>query len=144
MRVYYPLSDPFRFFVEAESALKVGTKIVGTSAPATLGVLFGNLGTPKDKLFYNHHNMDEIVLRTKYARAEEEILKLSVEGVKLAKSFVEDVEFSPEDASRTELPFLSQVVEATIAAGATTVNIPDTVGYSTPDHFEKIIRQDKQ
>jgi len=76
----------------------------------------------------------------KLKRAEEEIIKLSVEGVKLAKSFCEDVEFSPEDASRTELPFLTQVVEAVIEAGATTVNIPDTVGYSTPVHFTQIIR----
>jgi len=76
----------------------------------------------------------------KLKRAEKEIIKLSVEGVKLARSFVEDVEFSPEDASRTELPFLTEVVQATIEAGATTVNIPDTVGYSTPDHFERIIR----
>ncbi len=75
----------------------------------------------------------------KLKRAEEEIVKLSVEGVKLAKSFVDDVEFSPEDASRTELPFLTEVVEAVIEAGATTVNIPDTVGYSTPDHFTHII-----
>jgi 2-isopropylmalate synthase len=76
----------------------------------------------------------------KLKRATEEILKISVEGVKLAKSFVQDVEFSPEDASRTELPFLSEVVEAVIEAGATTVNIPDTVGYSTPDHFTRVIQ----
>ncbi len=76
----------------------------------------------------------------KLKRAEQEILKLSVDGVALARSLAEDVEFSPEDASRTELPFLSEVVEAVIGAGATTVNIPDTVGYSTPDHFEAIIR----
>ncbi|MBI4578823.1 MAG: 2-isopropylmalate synthase [Planctomycetes bacterium] len=76
----------------------------------------------------------------KLKRAEEEILKLSVEGVKLAKSFCDDVEFSPEDASRTELPFLTEVVQAAIEAGATTVNIPDTVGYSTPVHFTNIIR----
>ncbi len=75
----------------------------------------------------------------KLKRAEEEIIKLSVEGVKLAKSFCE-VEFSPEDASRTELPFLTEVVQAVIEAGATTVNIPDTVGYSTPVHFTNIIR----
>jgi len=75
----------------------------------------------------------------KLKRAEEEIVKLSVEGVQLAKSFVDDVEFSPEDASRTELPFLTEVVQAVIQAGATTVNIPDTVGYSTPDHFRRII-----
>jgi len=76
----------------------------------------------------------------KLKRAEEEIIKLSVEGVQLAKSFVDDVEFSPEDASRTELPFLTEVVQAAIEAGATTVNIPDTVGYSTPDHFTNIIQ----
>jgi 2-isopropylmalate synthase len=75
----------------------------------------------------------------KLKRAEEEIIKLSVEGVKQAKSHVKDVEFSPEDASRTELPFLADVVEAVIDAGATTVNIPDTVGYSTPIHFTRII-----
>ncbi|HPU33959.1 MAG TPA: 2-isopropylmalate synthase [Phycisphaerae bacterium] len=75
----------------------------------------------------------------KLKRAKEEIIKISVEGVKLARSFVEDVEFSPEDASRTELPFLSEVVEAVIEAGAGTVNIPDTVGYSTPDHFAHVI-----
>jgi 2-isopropylmalate synthase len=76
----------------------------------------------------------------KLKRAMEEIIKLSVEGVKLAKSFCQDVEFSPEDASRTELPFLTEVVQAVIEAGATTVNIPDTVGYSTPVHFTNIIR----
>ncbi len=76
----------------------------------------------------------------KLKRAEAEIIKLSVEGVKLAKSFCADVEFSPEDASRTELPFLTDVVQAVIEAGATTVNIPDTVGYSTPVHFTNIIR----
>ena len=76
----------------------------------------------------------------KLKRAEAEIIKLSVEGVKQARSLVADVEFSPEDASRTELPFLTEVVTAVIEAGATTVNIPDTVGYSTPVHFTTIIR----
>ena len=52
----------------------------------------------------------------------------------------EDVEFSPEDASRTELDFLTQVVEAVIEAGATTVNIPDTVGYTVPDEFAELFR----
>ncbi len=76
----------------------------------------------------------------KLKRAREEIVKLSVDGVKLARSFVEDVEFSPEDASRTEPPFLAEVVEAVIDAGATTVNIPDTVGYATPYEFGELIR----
>ncbi len=75
----------------------------------------------------------------KLHRAKSEILKLAVEGVKLAKSFCNDVEFSPEDASRTEPDFLAEIVEATIEAGATTVNIPDTVGYAIPDAFAEVI-----
>src|SRR5690606_26120191 len=53
--------------------------------------------------------------------------------------YCDDVEFSPEDAARTELDFLCQVVEKAIEAGATTVNIPDTVGYATPAHMAKVI-----
>ena len=72
--------------------------------------------------------------------AQEEILRAAVEGVKIARDLSEDVEFSPEDASRTELEFLAQVVEAVIEAGASTVNIPDTVGYTVPDEFAELFR----
>ena len=57
-----------------------------------------------------------------------------------AAGYCSDIEFSPEDASRTELDFLCEVIEAAIDAGATTVNIPDTVGYATPAHMGKVIR----
>ncbi|MGH8301773.1 MAG: 2-isopropylmalate synthase [Steroidobacteraceae bacterium] len=72
--------------------------------------------------------------------AQEEILRMAIDGVRLARGLCEDVEFSPEDASRTELEFLAQVVEAAIEAGATTVNIPDTVGYTVPDEFAELFR----
>ncbi len=72
--------------------------------------------------------------------AKEEILRRAVEGVKIAREHCEDIEFSPEDASRTELDFLAQVVEAVIEAGATTVNIPDTVGYTVPHEFAELFR----
>jgi len=68
-----------------------------------------------------------------------EIVAKAVESVKRAKGFCDDVEFSPEDAARTELDFLCEVVEKAIAAGATTVNIPDTVGYATPSHYFQVI-----
>jgi len=70
--------------------------------------------------------------------AKDEILRTAVEGVKIARSLCDDVEFSPEDASRTELEFLAEVVEAVVEAGATTVNIPDTVGYTVPAEFYKL------
>ena len=72
--------------------------------------------------------------------AQEEILRTAVEGVQIARELCDDVEFSPEDASRTELEFLAQVVEAAIEAGASTVNIPDTVGYTVPDEFAELFR----
>ncbi|HON06951.1 MAG TPA: 2-isopropylmalate synthase [Verrucomicrobiota bacterium] len=75
----------------------------------------------------------------KLGKAQDEIMRLSVEGVTRARKYVEDVEFSPEDASRTEPEFLVQVCKAVIEAGAKTVNIPDTVGYAVPDEFGALI-----
>ncbi|HVJ80158.1 MAG TPA: 2-isopropylmalate synthase [Planctomycetia bacterium] len=75
----------------------------------------------------------------KLKMAKEEIIRRAVEGVRRAKGFTDDVEFSPEDAGRTELDFLTEVVEASIDAGATTVNIPDTVGYCIPDEYANVI-----
>jgi 2-isopropylmalate synthase len=71
---------------------------------------------------------------------KEEIIRRAVAGVERAVGYCDDVEFSPEDAARTEIDFLCQVVEAAIAAGATTVNIPDTVGYATPAHMGSVIK----
>ncbi|MGB5102961.1 MAG: 2-isopropylmalate synthase [Steroidobacteraceae bacterium] len=70
--------------------------------------------------------------------AKEEIIHTAVQGVRYARSLCEDVEFSPEDASRTELEFLREVVEAAIEAGATTINVPDTVGYAVPEEFHEV------
>ncbi len=80
----------------------------------------------------------------KLNKAKDEILKQSVKAVAHARSAVADVEFSPEDASRTEPEFLAAVVQAVIEAGATTVNIPDTVGYAYPTDFAELISYLKQ
>ena len=70
----------------------------------------------------------------------EEIIERAVRGVRRAANYCDNIEFSPEDAARTETEFLCRVVEAAIEAGATTVNIPDTVGYATPEHMGKVIK----
>ena len=70
----------------------------------------------------------------------DEIVRRAVAGVERARKYTDNIEFSPEDAARTEPDFLCRVVEAAIAAGATTVNIPDTVGYATPLHYGKVIK----
>src|SRR5215467_5093496 len=80
----------------------------------------------------------------KLKMAKEEIVKRAVEGVRRAKGYCDDIEFSPEDAARTELDFLAEVVERAVEAGATTINIPDTVGYAVPDQYAAAIRHLKQ
>ncbi len=75
----------------------------------------------------------------KLKMAKKEIVKTAIEMVKRAVDYCPNVEFSPEDAARTELDFLCEVVEKSIEAGATTVNIPDTVGYATPAQFYEVI-----
>ncbi len=69
------------------------------------------------------------------------VLKQAVDAVKLAGKFTDNIEFSPEDAGRSELDFLCRVIEAVIDAGATTINIPDTVGYNLPNQFGELIKQ---
>ena len=76
----------------------------------------------------------------KLKMAKEEIIKNAVSSISLAKSLCDDIEFSPEDASRTELSYLAEVVSAAIEAGATTVNIPDTVGYTVPAEFDRLFQ----
>lgn len=82
----------------------------------------------------------KIHMQYKLQKAEEEILRLAVSSVKYARNLCDDVEFSPEDASRTEQKFLFKVIEEVIKAGATTINIPDTVGYAIVDQFGRLIR----
>ena len=74
----------------------------------------------------------------KLKKGKEEIIRISVESIKQALEYVDDVEFSPEDASRTELEFLEEITQAAIEAGATTINLPDTVGYATPKEYGEI------
>ena len=76
----------------------------------------------------------------KLKKSKEEVINDAVRAVKRAKSYCNDVEFSPEDAGRTSLEYMCDVVEAVIEAGATTINIPDTVGYTEPEEFAHRIR----
>jgi 2-isopropylmalate synthase len=81
----------------------------------------------------------DIHLEHKLRMSREDALAMAVAGVKHARSLCADVEFSAEDATRTDPVYLAQVIEAVIDAGATTVNIPDTVGYTTPSEFVRLV-----
>ena len=86
----------------------------------------------------------KIHMKYKLKKAEDEILRLAIQSVKYAKKCCLDIEFSPEDATRSEREFLFKVIEAVIDTGATTVNIPDTVGYAEPEGFGNLIKAIKE
>jgi len=81
-----------------------------------------------------------IHMKMKLRMEPEQVIEQAVRAVKRARQYTDNVEFSPEDAGRSETDFLCRVLEAVIAAGATTVNIPDTVGYNLPHQFGELIR----
>ena len=81
----------------------------------------------------------DIHLRFKLKKSRSQVLDEAVAAVELARRFVDDVEFSAEDASRTDPDYLEQISKAVVAAGARTVNLPDTVGYSVPDEYRDFI-----
>jgi len=86
----------------------------------------------------------EIHLQYKLKISQQQCLEQARDSVRLAKSLCADVEFSPEDATRTDHEFLYQVLNAVVEAGATTLNIPDTVGYSMPAEFGELIQSIRQ
>ena len=96
-------------------------------------------GSPKPRI-HTFISTSDIHLKHQFRMTREQAQKRAVEMVERARGYVEDVEFSPMDASRSDPAYLYEVLEAVIEAGATTVNIPDTVGYAIPFEFGALIR----
>lgn len=86
----------------------------------------------------------DIHMKYKLLKTPDEVLEQAAEMVRYAKKYCDDIEFSAEDASRSDWKFLCRVFESVIKAGATVINVPDTVGYSTPDEFASLIRYLKE
>ncbi len=95
-----------------------------------------NAESPRIHVFINS---SDIQILNQLKKDREEVLNMAVYCVEKAKQYCDDIEFSPMDASRTDMNFLYQLIEATVKAGATTINIPDTVGYTLPWEFENRI-----
>jgi len=86
----------------------------------------------------------DLHLEYKLKISRQQALDLAAESVRLARSLVDDIEFSPEDATRSDRDFLVEMVRVAIEAGATTINMPDTVGYTTPEEYGQIFREVRQ
>src|ERR1700733_113415 len=83
----------------------------------------------------------DLHLEYKLKMSRQEALDLTAESVRLARSLVDDVEFSPEDATRSDRDFLVEMVRVAVEAGATTINMPDTVGYLTPEEYGRMFAE---
>ena len=139
----FPIASPGDFEAVREIAATVrGSTICGLARCAD-----GDIDRAWEALKHAESSRIHVFLATsaihrefKLKMTREEIIQRAIQGVKRAVSYCDDVEFSPEDAARTERDFLCQVVEAAIEAGATTVNIPDTVGYAVPTQLAETIK----
>lgn len=134
----FPVSSPgdFQSVVELSKAVKDVMICALTRANKNdIDVAAEALKYAKRPRIHTGIGSSDMHIKYKFNSTREEILERAVAAVKHAKSYVEDVEFYAEDAGRADLPYLAQMIEAVIAAGATVVNIPDTNGYCLPDQY---------
>lgn len=134
----FPVSSPGDFQSVVELSKAVNDVIICALTRANkndIDVAAQALKHAKRPRIHTGIGSSDMHIKYKFNSTREEILQRAVEAVKHAKSYVEDVEFYAEDAGRADLPFLAQMIEAVIAAGATVVNIPDTNGYCLPDQY---------
>jgi 2-isopropylmalate synthase len=140
----FPVSSPAQFEATAQVAEQViGPTIAGLARASEKDIEAAGeaIAKAKKKRIHTFIATSPIHMKYKLKKDSSEVLKMAVTAVKLAKTFTDDVEFSPEDACRSEMSFLIEVLTAAIEAGATTLNIPDTVGYILPYEYGRIIAQ---
>lgn len=143
----FPVSSPGDFKAVravAREVKKIGVCALARSVKSDINVAFDSVKYAKKPRIHVFLATSKVHMKYKLKKAESEILKTAVWATKYAKKKLDDIEFSPEDASRTDKEFLYRVIEAVIKSGARTINIPDTVGYSTPHEFGSLIKDIKE
>jgi len=143
----FPIASPGDFEAVREIAKSVRGPVITGLARAKkedIDIAWKALKFAKKPRIHTFIATSDIHMKYKLEKSKGEVLSDAVKSVKLAKKYTEDVEFSAEDASRSNRNFLAEVIEAAIDAGANTVNIPDTVGYAMPTEFGELIRYLKE
>ncbi len=143
----FPFSSPAQFDATRLIAEKVnGPTIAGLARAIDRDIESAAraLEPARKKRIHTFIATSPIHMKHKLGKQPDEVLKMAVRAVTFAKEFTEDVEFSPEDACRSDLGFLVEILSAAVEAGATTLNIPDTVGYLLPYEYGRLIAQLKE
>ena len=141
----FPSSSIGDFNAVKEIAVKVGD---GPMITALARAVKSDIDAVYESVRYAQRPLIHIVLGTsevhvekKFKKSKNEVLQIGVDAVKYAKSLLPDVQYSTEDASRTDFEYLWKTIEAVVKAGATMINIPDTVGYAVPEEFGELIKK---
>ena len=142
---------PFASQGDFKAVNKIASIVGGENGPIICGLAraskndikacFEAVSPAPKKRIHTFIATSDIHLKHKLRKSRKDVLSIVPEMVNYAKSFVDDVEFSCEDASRSDPEFLYEVIELAISAGATTINIPDTVGFTTPSEFGKLVSE---
>jgi 2-isopropylmalate synthase len=138
----FPVSSPAQFEATRLVAEQIAGPIVAGLArahEADIKAAGKAIEPAKKKRIHTFIATSPIHMKYKLKKSSDEVLKMAIAAVKQAKNFVDDVEFSPEDACRSDIEFLIEILSAVIEAGATTLNIPDTVGYVLPYEYGQLI-----
>lgn len=143
----FPVSSPVQFEGVKMIANEIEGPIIAALARAVekdIKSAYDALKNASKKRIHTFIATSPIHMEYKLKKNPDEVLKLAVEAVRYARSLVDDVEFSAEDATRSEISFLKEIFLAVVESGATTINIPDTVGYTTPFEFYNLVKQIKE
>ncbi|OGS38962.1 MAG: 2-isopropylmalate synthase [Elusimicrobia bacterium RIFOXYD2_FULL_34_30] len=138
----FPIASEGDFEAVSLVAKKVKGPIICGLARALkkdIDVCFDAVKHSKRRRIHTFLATSPIHMKYKLKMSQDQVFQAAIDAVRYAKNKTDDVEFSPEDAARSEIDFLCRIVEGVIDAGATAVNIPDTVGYSVPSEFGQII-----
>ena len=138
----FPISSPGDFEAVSLIAKEIRTPVIcglARAVPQDIDRAWEAIQEAEHPRIHVFLSASDIHLGYQLKKSREEVLQTAKKMVARAKSYTEDIEFSPMDASRTEPEYIYQILEAVINAGATTVNIPDTVGYAMPDEFGRLI-----
>lgn len=141
----FPASSAGDFKAVEEIAKKIGDKVMITAlaraVKSDIDAVYNSVKHAEKPLIHIVLGTSDVHVEKKLRKTREQILEQGVEAVKYAKKLLPDVQYSTEDASRSDFDYLWQTIEAVVKAGATMINIPDTVGYAVPEEFGELVRK---
>ena len=141
----FPSSSAGDFNAVKEIAMKIGNTddtiitALARAVKADIDAVYNSVKYAKKPLIHIVLGASDIHVEKKFGKSKSQILDLGVDAVKYAKTFLPDLQYSTEDASRSDFEYLWATIEAVVKAGATIINVPDTVGYAEPEEFGELI-----